>query len=123
LGRIISVSFEKLTMKPASQARKTLGISIDDIGRGFQQIGDQRGHIIGDRFNGTGGIENLVPMSSQLNQSEYLAIENLWAESLKDGKAVQGIIQLLYDGNSFRPSRMDVSYVIDEISNFVKLFN
>lgn len=110
-------------MKPASQARKTLGISIDDIGRGFQQIGDQRGHIIGDRFNGTGGIENLVPMSSQLNQSEYLAIENLWAESLKDGKAVQGIIQLLYDGNSFRPSRMDVSYVIDEISNFVKLFN
>lgn len=123
LGRIISVSFEKLTMKPVGQARKTLGVSIDDIGRGFQQIGDQRGHIIGDRFNGTGGIENLVPMSSKLNQSEYLAVENLWAESLKDGKAVQGTIQLLYDGSSFRPSRMDVSYIIDGVSDFVKLFN
>lgn len=123
LGRIISVSFEKLTMKPDGQIRKALGVTIDDIGRGFQQIGDQRGHIIGDRFNGTGGIENLVPMSSKLNQSEYFAIENLWAESLKEGKVVQGTIQLLYDGSSFRPSRMDVSYIIDGISDFVKLFN
>lgn len=123
LGRIISVSFEKLTMKPDGQIRKALGVTIDDIGRGFQQIGDQRGHIIGDRFNGTGGIENLVPMSSKLNQSEYLAVENLWAESLKEGKVVQGTIQLLYDGSSFRPSRMDISYIIDGISDFVKLFN
>lgn len=124
LGRIISVTFDHLKLKPEGQARKSLQhITIDALGKGFEIAGDQKGHIIGDRFCGTNSIANLVPMSPQLNQRDYLAIENIWAEALQNDKLVNGTIQFLYDGASFRPSRMDISYFIDGLEAVAKLFN
>lgn len=124
LGRIMSVTFDQLKLKPQGQARKSLQhITIETLGKGFQVAGDQKGHIIGDRFCGANSIANLVPMSSQLNQVEYKAIENLWAEAVQNGQLVKGTIKFLYDGASFRPSRMDITYLIDGLETFVKLFN
>ncbi len=43
--------------------------------RGYQK-GDHRGHLVGDRFFGTGEDHNLVPMNSTLNLSTFKVIEN-----------------------------------------------
>ena len=124
LGRIVSVSFENLMLKPEGQARKSLRhITIETLGKGYEVAGDQKGHIIGDRFRGSNSIANLVPMSPELNQRDYLAIENIWAEAIQNGQIVDGTIKFLYDGASFRPSRMDITYLIDGIETFAKLFN
>lgn len=124
LGRIVSVSFENLMLKPQGQARKSLShITIEALGKGYEVAGDQKGHIIGDRFRGSNSLANLVPMSPELNQHNYLAIENIWAEAIQNGQIVDGTIKFLYDGASFRPSRMDITYFIDGIETFAKLFN
>ncbi len=124
LGRIVSVTFEHLQLKPPGQARKSLNhVTIEMLGKGYEILGDQKGHIIGDRFRGANDIANLVPMSPQLNQRDYKAIENIWAAAIEKGQIVDGTIKFLYDGTSFRPSRMDINYIIDGIETFVKLFN
>lgn len=124
LGRIVSVTFENLALKPEGQARKSLShVTIEALGKGYEVAGDQKGHIIGDRFCGSNSLANLVPMSSKLNQRDYLAIENIWAEAIQNGQIVDGTIKFLYDGASFRPSRMDITYFIDGIETFAKLFN
>lgn len=115
LGRIVKVAFDKLTSKPEGRVRKTISSSMDDIGKGYQQLNDQRGHIIGDRFNGDESLANMVPMSPKLNQSEFKHVENIWAEAIEDGHIVSGVIELVYDEVSFRPGRMDVVYYIGEI--------
>lgn len=43
------------------------------------QPGDQKGHLIGDRFHGPGEPKNLVPMAPTLNLSTYKQYENLIA--------------------------------------------
>ncbi len=43
--------------------------------RGYQP-GDQKGHLIGDRFHGSAKPENLVPMHRHLNLSDYKTYEN-----------------------------------------------
>lgn len=123
LGRIVKVTFDKLELKPEGQLRRKIKPSIEDIGKGFEQANDQRGHIIGDRFNGDNTIANMVPMSPQLNQGDFLAIENLWAEAITNGKTVNGVIEFVYEGLSFRPGRMDIEYVIDGLLDTVRFFN
>lgn len=124
LGRIVSVTFENLALKPEGQLRKSLShVTIEALGKGYEVAGDQKGHIIGDRFCGSNSLANLVPMSSKLNQRDYLAIENIWAEAISNGQIVDGTIKFLYDGASFRPSRMDITYFIDGIEAVARLFN
>ena len=123
LGRIVSVTFEKLTLKPEGQARKVISSSIEEIGKGYQQVGDHRGHIIGDRFNGDNSLANIVFMNADLNLKDFKAIEDLWEDCLEDGKLVSGTIEFVYDGTSFRPGRMDVTYLIDGIKDAARFFN
>jgi len=60
-------------------------------GIGYQP-GDHRGHLIGDRFNGSAVSANLVPMHQTLNLSTFKTYENSLATTYKDykdrGKAV-----------------------------------
>ena len=123
LGRIVKVTFEKLELKPEGQLRRKIKPSIEDIGKGFEQANDQRGHIIGDRFNGDNTIANMVPMSPELNQRDFMAIENLWAEAITNGKTVNGTIEFIYEGLSFRPGRMDIEYLIDGLLDTARFFN
>ena len=41
--------------------------SIEDIGKGDQKKGDNRGHLIGDQFDASSGLENLVPQDVEVN--------------------------------------------------------
>lgn len=114
LGRIIEVSFDKLELKEAGRPRKIITNTINEIGKGYELPGDQRGHIIADRFNGNNTLANMVPMSADANQGQYAAIEDLWAEALTDGKNVTGSLSFTYSGESFRPDRFKVTYDIGE---------
>lgn len=86
-----------------------------------QKIGRQMkcgvgGHLIGNQFGGTGGYENLVPMSSSVNSGAYKTLENKWAKALKDGKKVLVSGKLLYSGASFIPTEFIINYIIDGVA-------
>jgi hypothetical protein len=75
---------------------------------------DHAGHLIADRFGGSGQIDNLVSqLGSSVNQSKYRIIENRCADALKAGKSVSFDVVVLYDGSSSRPTGFVVNYSID----------
>lgn len=75
--------------------------------------GDQGGHLIARTLGGAEGDENLVPMRGTINQGDYKRMENEIKDALKHGETVSVHIELQYDGDSSRPSRIDATYVID----------
>lgn len=113
-GRIVKVTFDELTLKDADRPRKAIQNTLSEIGRGYEKVNDDRGHIIADRFNGNNSLANIVSMDSDLNRGEYKAMEDIWAESIKLGKNVSGTIELKYSGKSYRPDVLDVWYDIGE---------
>ncbi|MGV0025308.1 eCIS core domain-containing protein [Phormidesmis priestleyi] len=57
------------------------------------QPGDHRGHLIGDRFNGSANDGNLVPMHPTLNLSTFKSYENTLATAYKTHKnAGKGVL-------------------------------
>lgn len=78
-----------------------------------RQKEDDGGHIIARVLGGTEGGENLVPMRRTINRGDYKKMENEIGKALEDGKDVTMHIQLEYDGDSRRPSRIRVEYTID----------
>ena len=109
-GRVVSAE-GKLQMKDHSGRG-----DIDDrseVDRGHMLNSDDRGHLIADRFNGSGGIENVLPMDHDLNHGDYAKLENTLAEAVKDGADVRLKVEPVYDGNSTRPAEFRVSYSVD----------
>lgn len=89
--------------------------SMAGSGVGYQP-GDHRGHLIGDRFHGSGELSNLVPMHPTLNLSTFKSYENKLATAYlklkQDKKAVLLFMSVVpdYPSNvasnpaSFRPT-------------------
>ena len=80
--------------------------------------GDQGGHLIGFRFNGSEKIDNIVPMDGRLNQGEYKQLENEWAAELKKGNTVDVTIRCVYRDDSARPSFFVVKYTVTDENGF-----
>ena len=70
------------------------------------------GHLLANRFGGTGGYENLVPMSKSANKA-FSELENIWAQALKEGKKVSVSGDVRYIGSSRVPAEFIVKYIID----------
>ena len=87
--------------------------SIEDIGKGDQKKGDNRGHLIGDQFDASSGLENLVPQDAKVNQKDFRNFENKLAVEVKNGKEVYVRVEPVYEGNSRRPSSIEVTYRIN----------
>ena len=87
------------------------------------KIGDEKGHIIGDRFNGEPSKQNIVPMDARVNKSDYKTLENRWASALKDGKEVKVDIRPIYEGTSTRPNSFKITYSIDGEKTKVTILN
>ena len=119
-GRICSVKGE---LYLTESQRKPIYDNLDSISKGSQQIGDERGHIIGAQFGGSNGLENLVPMNSHLNRGDYRVFENQLAKQIQAGKTVLVDIEPLYEGNSFRPSEIRFIYIIDGVRNMRVFMN
>ncbi len=107
-GRIISAS-GKLKIKTHEGKLKIDGVLPD------KKTDDDRGHLIADKFDGSNGIENLVPMNRDLNQKgEYRKLEREWEKALKEGKEVHVQIEPEYDDDTKRPSSFFASYNITD---------
>lgn len=87
--------------------------SIEDIGKGDQQDGDDRGHLIGDQFDGSNGLENMIPQDADINRNDFKNFENELADVVRDGREVTVKIEPIYDGDSRRPVAIVVTYSID----------
>lgn len=72
------------------------------IGGADRQECDDGGHLIGARFGGASGYENLDAQSRDLNRGGYKAMENEWAESLDNGDRVFVDVET-YKSGSDRP--------------------
>lgn len=114
-GRIASVEGQ-LHMK-THEGRLTIRDSLEVIGKGDEKATDNRGHLIGDQFDGANGLENMIPQDAKINQNEYRSLENQLASEVKAGKDVRVNIEPVYDENSHRPDALVVSYSIDGEEN------
>ncbi|NCG68476.1 hypothetical protein GWJ21_11075 [Bacillus coagulans] len=118
LGRIIDVEakLELGNAKRNNYAQRTVGG--DD-----RLVNDDSGHLIAIIFEGSGEIDNLVPMDTKLNRSEYKTLENTWKAALKEGKSVEVKIKPIYRGKSNRPSIFEITFKIDGKKREVTLKN
>ena len=78
-----------------------------------KQSGDHAGHLAGDRFGGTGGLDNLVSQHWLVNLSSYKLLENEWYRAIRDGKTVGVSVYVEYAGDDLRPSAFSIEYTID----------
>lgn len=110
-GRIVSAE-GTLHMKDR-EGRLPIKDSIEDIGKGDQKEGDDRGHLIGDQFAGSNGLENMIPQDANVNRNDFKNFESELAKEVKDGKEVNVKIEPIYEGDSKRPVAIVVTYSID----------
>lgn len=73
---------------------------------------DEGGHLIATRFNGPPDAFNIVPQDANLNRGQWKAMENEWAEALKDGQQTEVIVAPVYADGISRPIGFDVLYTI-----------
>lgn len=78
-----------------------------------RQEDDDGGHIIARILGGAEGEENLVPMRRTINRGDYKRMENEISKALQEGKDVTMHVEIEYDGDSSRPSKIQVEYIID----------
>ena len=80
-----------------------------------KQAGDHAGHLAGDVFGGSNQLNNLVSQLSKVNQSDYRKIEIEWQKAIRAGQAVTVNMDILYEGDSQRPTGFALQYSIDGI--------
>lgn len=110
-GRIVSA--EGTLHLKNREGRLPIRDSIDDIGKGDQMEGDDRGHLIGDQFDGSNGLENMIPQDAGINRNDYKNFENELANAVREGKEVNVKNEPIYEGDSHRPVATVVTYSID----------
>lgn len=119
LGRIISAE-GKLRLKDDREKLK-IKDSMEVIGKGDQKVNDDRGHLIGDRFDGSNGLENLVAQDSTINRVDFRNFESELAKEVQAGNDVRIKVEPIYDGDSQRPSAIVVTYSINGDEN-IRIF-
>lgn len=69
-----------------------------------RHTGDDAGHLIGNQFGAPGGIENLTPQNKVANENgTFHALEDRWAEKLKNSIGIEVVIQDVFRDNEDRP--------------------
>ena len=82
---------------------------------GYQMDCGAGGHLIANRFGGSGFAENMVAMAERVNNSAYKKLENHFASILKDGKNLSVFGEIKYSGNSPVPAEFIIKYVVDGV--------
>ena len=89
-------------------------------GGAFRHELDDGGHLIGTRFGGTGGVENLVAEDRYINRGAFKGLENTWAYELEQGNEVHVDIEPVYHGESQRPDIIMGSFDISNGENMTR---
>ena len=74
---------------------------------------DQIGHLIPDSFGGPASKENVVPQTSDVNQSQIKRVENIARDLKREGHSVDYEVKTNYDGKSRRPSSFEPKITVD----------
>ena len=77
---------------------------------------DDGGHLIGARYGGAPGAENLDAQDRDVNRRGFKGVENEWAGDLKNGDKVFANVENYSSNNSERPDAT-MGYSITEDSN------
>jgi len=114
-GRIDSVEADLQLGKGTRNKYAQSNVGETDRIRGDYPERDDGGHLIGSQFNGSGDIDNLVPMNSQINEAggQWHQMEQEWAAALERGESAKVKIKPQYTGDSARPDSFIVEYSID----------
>lgn len=115
IGRIISV--EGVLHMKNREGRLPIRDSIEVVGKGDQRENDDRGHLIGDQFDGTNGLENLISQDANINRNDFKNFENDLASRVRAGDEVKVKIEPIYEGDSRRPTDIVVTYSINGIED------
>lgn len=87
--------------------------TINDNVNGMES-NDEKGHLIGDQFNGSNLNGNLVAMDFDVNRSDYKKLEEMLSKCVNvEHKKVEYSIEPKYEGASDRPTKFVVIYIID----------
>ncbi|WP_226383722.1 DNA/RNA non-specific endonuclease, partial [Paenibacillus massiliensis] len=115
-GRIESVEADLQLGKGTRNQYAQSNVGETDRIRGDYPDRDDGGHLIGSQFKGSGDIDNLVPMNSQINEAggKWHQMEKEWASALERKESVKVKINPQYTGNSARPDSFIVEYSIDD---------
>ncbi|HFU4517256.1 TPA: DNA/RNA non-specific endonuclease [Streptococcus suis] len=113
LGRIVSVEADELVLDKASRnlysQRKVGGVD--------RLADDDGGHLIASMFKGSGDIDNLVAMNSDINRSGgvWFDMEQEWKKALSEvpPKKVSVNIEPVYGSSSVRPDSFNIRYKIE----------
>lgn len=93
------------------------------VGGNDRKPNDQGGHIVGRDINGNGGIGNLIPMDSKINQSDFKRMENDIKNALDHGEKVLTETEISYSEGSKRPDKITVTVTTDETVAIYKFDN
>ena len=88
-----------------------------------RQDGDDGGHLVARVLDGSSGNENIVPMRDTVNRGDYKKAENEIAKAKQEGKDVQDSENIIYEGDSSRPSKIERTYTIDGEKRELKVDN
>ena len=88
-----------------------------------RQDGDDGGHLVARVLDGSSGNENIVPMRDTVNRGDYKKAKNEIAKAKQEGKDVQDRGNIIYEGDSSRPSKIERTYTIDGEKRELKVDN
>lgn len=84
------------------------------VGKSSGVAGDEGGHLIATRFDGSGEAINIVPQNFNLNRSLWKRMENEWAEALSAGRTVKLELRVMRSTEVGRPGSFHVMYTIED---------
>lgn len=84
---------------------------------------DDGGHFIARRFKGPMEAFNHFAQDSEINRKIYAQLENQWAREHRKGEKVSIKIVPVYDGQSRRPTRLNIWFTIGNEEHSLNLPN
>ncbi len=85
--------------------------------------GDHAGHIFGDRFGGSGELDNLMSQLGKTNQSGYKVMENGWAKVINNGGSITDVKWSAALDSTGRPTSYTVEWFENGEYVFKEFFN
>lgn len=112
-GRTVSVEGELQLKEEPGYKQINPNLTLEKIGKGDERKEtDDRGHLIGNRFNGKGDVGNLTAQDSSLNRGDINKLEQSLASEIQSGNDVYLKIDVDYPKDSHRPSSYTYAYTI-----------